>query len=241
MSAVRVRHRPPARPSSSKKKPGLSPAFSKNVHGSCDQLTASLRPLPAENFGTLRAGNLHFRAGLRVAAGRSRALGNREIAEADEADVAALLQFAGDDGKHRIDRRLRVALGNLRRFSDGRHQFVLVHKTFPSLRKTGDLNSTGRKRTIERSRSANQAKNAAAMRKKPGIPGFFHKKAGHEARLSMLHRQLPAGQWAKLWAPASSPTSAVARGRCDRFGPLDRLRHALRAHASAPRRRGSPG
>ena len=43
-------------------------------------------------------------------------------------DIAALLQFAGDDGKYRINRRLRVTLRNLRGIGDSGHQFVLVHK-----------------------------------------------------------------------------------------------------------------
>jgi hypothetical protein len=55
---------------------------------------------------------------------------------------------------------------------------------------TGTNDSSGRKRTLERSVAATKSKSLEKTEKSPEIRGFSHEKAGREARLSVCALQL---------------------------------------------------
>jgi hypothetical protein len=60
----------------------------------------------------------------------------------------------------------------------------------PFHEKTGTLDSSGRKRTLERSVAATKPKKLDWAEKSPEFRAFSHEKAGREARLSFCALQL---------------------------------------------------
>jgi hypothetical protein len=60
----------------------------------------------------------------------------------------------------------------------------------PFHEKTGTYDSSGRKRTLERSVPATKSKRPRKSEKSPEIRGFSHEKAGLWARLSLFALQL---------------------------------------------------
>jgi hypothetical protein len=58
------------------------------------------------------------------------------------------------------------------------------------MRKPETYDSSGRKRTLERSASATKSKSAKKIEKSPEFRGFSHEKAGLKARLSVCALQL---------------------------------------------------
>src|SRR5690348_4205925 len=76
-------------PSPKKKKPGYDPGFFVRSGGKKRSVHRVLETLAGGEFRRLAGRNLHRSAGLRVAPGGRFPLHHREIAEADQADVAA--------------------------------------------------------------------------------------------------------------------------------------------------------
>jgi hypothetical protein len=58
------------------------------------------------------------------------------------------------------------------------------------MRKPEHFDSSGRKRTLERSVPATKSKNGKKVGKSPEMLGFSHEKAGRSARLSLCAVQL---------------------------------------------------
>src|SRR5690606_9593637 len=90
------------------------------------------------------SGDLDLFPGPRIAAGTGGTLAHLEGAEADQADVLAGLQRAGDRADHGVDRAPGVSLGQAGVGRDGVDQFILVHWTANSLRGQRPLDDGGR-------------------------------------------------------------------------------------------------
>src|SRR5690606_18136645 len=86
-----------------KRKAGTKPGFSVQMSGKTKDgsVNSVLQALAGREFRHVASRNLHFGTGLRIATGGSFTLRNREISETDQANLAALFQFIGDDRENR--------------------------------------------------------------------------------------------------------------------------------------------
>jgi len=78
-------------------------------------------------FRLVRSRDLDRRAGLRVATGRSLTAADREIAEANNTDIATGFQLAGDGVENTIYGFSSIGFRQACRFSNGGDKIVLIH------------------------------------------------------------------------------------------------------------------
>src|SRR3546814_24370 len=98
-----------------------------STDGACRSVAGVLQGLAGLELRLIRRRDGHRFAGARVAAGRRLALADREGAEADETDFAALLQRGRDRVENGLDRLAGITLGQAARVSDGGDQVLFVH------------------------------------------------------------------------------------------------------------------
>lgn len=118
-----------------------------------------LKPLTRLELWLLRRGNINFLACPRISALTSGAVGDREGAETDQANIIALLESASHGIQYRVDSLRGIRFGNTRVISDRGNEIVLVHVSPPMWRqeKFGRCLCSAGRRTLERCFSTRQS------------------------------------------------------------------------------------